>query len=96
MDRTGKGHTFGGQARIRSHRSLELLVGWGRQVNMKTTPWGACRPVIGSDPSRISCHQRQVFEGLAGDVAFQTAHDLCRVAAFVPAACHVGAGLLVG
>jgi hypothetical protein len=56
----------------------------------------ACRPVIGSDPTRISGGVGEVFEGLAGDVAFQAAHDLGRVQSFGAAPSHIGAGFVVG
>ena len=36
-----------------------------------------------------------MFEGLAGDVAFQAAHDLGGAHAFGPAPSHIGPGLLV-
>jgi hypothetical protein len=54
-----------------------VVGGWGRQVNMKTASGDASAGSLGQTPPGSSCSAWQVFERLAGDVAFQTAHDLC-------------------
>ncbi len=69
-------------------RTPHVLV--GRLVLGHTFPWrtgwvgstghyedntrGACQPVCGSDPTRISCGSGKVFEHLAGDASFEAAH----------------------
>ena len=77
---------LGGQDWVGRHRvvagSYEVTppwrgCGWGRQVIMRTAPRGVRQPDTGSDPTHgSSCDSGQVFEGLAGDVAFQAPHDL--------------------
>ena len=47
---------------------------------------------MGQTPPTISSHVGQVFEDLAGGVAFQAARDLGGVASLVAASRHVAAG----
>jgi len=81
----------GGQARIRSHRPLK---GWwvGSTGHYWDIAWWRVSRMLGQTPPTISS-RLQVFEDLAGNVAFQAAHDLWGVQSFGSAARHVAAGL---
>ena len=68
----------------------------GSTGQFQDNAWWRVSRFIGSDPTQISCHGWEVFENLAGDVAFQTAHDLGRVQTFGSSASDVLAGLVVG
>jgi hypothetical protein len=76
VDRTGLGDT------VVVAGSYEVTppwqgCGWGRQVNMRTAPVGASAGQLGqAPPAGLSCGSWEVFERLAGDVAFQASHDL--------------------
>lgn len=69
--------------------------GWGRQVNIRTASQDASAGLWGQTPPRFLDRCGEVFEDLAGDVAFQAAHDLSSVEAFGPSASDVLAGLVV-
>ena len=76
VDRTGLGDT------VSVAGSYEVTppwqgCGWGRQVIMRTAPPGVRQPGNWVRPHPgLLCGSWEVFEGLAGDVAFQAAHDL--------------------
>jgi hypothetical protein len=70
-------HRVGGQALIRSHRPGS---GWwvGSTGHYEDSTGGASAGLLGQTPPGSLCSSWEVFERLAGDVAFQTAHDLGR------------------
>ena len=67
----------------------------GRQVNMRTASGNASAGLSGQTPPNRSGGLREVFEDLAGDIAFQTADDLGGVESFGSTPGHIGAGFLV-
>ena len=90
------GHTVGWAGSYQVTPPEEL--GWwvGSTGHYEDNTVRVCRPVIGSDPTRISGDLGKVFVGLSGDVAFQTAHHLSGRKAFATAPVHISAGLVVG
>ena len=56
---------------------------------MRTSPRGESAGLSGQTHTQISRGDREVFEDLAGDVAFQAAHDLWSVQPFGSTASHV-------
>ena len=70
--------------------------GWGRQVITRTASEDASAGYwVRPHPDRL-CGPWEVFERLAGDVAFQAAHDLAGRQALGPSPPHVVAGLGIG
>ena len=51
--------------------------------------------LLGQTPPTISDRLGEMFEGLAGDVTFQTAHDFGGVESFVSPSSHIPAGFLI-
>ncbi len=82
----------GGHALIRSHGPPKGLGGVDRSLSGQRCCYLVSR-LMGSDHTQVS--GRQVFEGLAGHVTFQTPHDLGSVQSFVSTTGHVDAGLLM-
>jgi hypothetical protein len=75
VDRTGLSNT------VRWAGSYEVtppwwVGGWGRQVNMRTAPGGASAGYWVRPHPGLSCSSGKACERLAGNVAFETAHDL--------------------
>ncbi len=84
----------GGQALIRSHGPPRLVGGVDRSLSGQHRM--VRQPVcLGQTPPKMSGRLGEVFVGLAGDVTFETPHDLCGVEPFVSSSCHVSAGLFI-
>ena len=60
---------------------------------MRTAPQGCVSRILGQTPPGSLCGSWEVFERLAGDVAFQAAHDLACGEAFCSPPPDVVAGL---
>jgi hypothetical protein len=80
---------------VLGHTALVGDGGWGRQFNLRTASEDASAGLLGQTPPMFLRCSREMFERLAGDVAFQTAHDLSGVQPLGSATHHVAAGLRV-
>ena len=78
------------------HTALVWVGGWGRQFFLRTALLGASAGLLGQTPPMSLRRLGEVFERLAGDVAFQAAHDLCGAQPLGSPPSHVVAGLVVG
>ena len=77
---------------VLGHTAPRIVLGGSRQVIMRTAPERCVSRLLGQAPTRISCRPWKMFEGLAGDVAFQAAHDLSVREPFGSATLDVVAG----
>ncbi len=86
----------GGQALIRSHGPPRKRVGGVDRSLSGQWSLTTSAGLLGQTPAHdFLDHVGQVFVGLAGDVTFQTPHDLCGVQPFFSPSSHITAGVLV-
>src|SRR5262245_31776663 len=96
-DKTGKGHSGGGQALIRSRSASRDGAGGGRRIVHRPAEcgsrlWGQAAPGAWGSAGAWA----QVGVDLAGDVPLEAADDLLLGQAFFGAPVDVGAGGRVG
>jgi hypothetical protein len=80
---------------MRSHRPGGWRVGSTGHYEDSTRNGASAGYWVRPHPPGLSCGAWQVFERLAGDVAFETAHDLASRESFGSAPPYVVAGLSV-
>ena len=80
---------------VLGHTALVWVGGWGRQFILRTAPYGASAGLLGQTPPMFLRRLGEMLERLAGDVAFQAAHDLSGIQPLGSPPPDVAAGLII-